>query len=104
MTAILNSLNSHNFPIFQPIMMKLVSKYMVYRVLSDKKYLLSGLRSPLRAVKTFKRKSGPDRSVSDNRSSSVTLNELAMKARKSYGYFKFQQRSHTMTKINPNEV
>ena len=37
---------------------------------------------------------GPDRSVSDNQSSSVTLNELAMKARKLYCNFKFQQRSH----------
>ena len=37
-------------------------------------------------------------------SSSVTLNELAMKARKSYCNLKFQQRSHTMTHMNPNEV
>ena len=29
-----------------------------------------------------KNEDGPDRSVSDNQSSSVTLNELAMKARK----------------------
>ena len=29
-----------------------------------------------------KKKGGPDRSVSDNQSSSVTLNELALKARK----------------------
>ena len=35
-----------------------------------------------------KKKRGPDRSVSDNQSSSVTLNELAMKARKSYCNFK----------------
>ena len=46
----------------------------------------------------------PDRSVSDNQSSSVTLNKLAMKARKSYFNLKFQQRSHTMTDINPNGV
>ena len=39
-----------------------------------------------------KKERGPDRSVSDNLSSSVTLNELAMKARKSYCNFKFQQR------------
>ena len=45
-----------------------------------------------------------DRSVSDNQSSSVTLNELAMKARKSYCNFKFKQTSHTITDINPNEV
>ena len=50
-----------------------------------------------------KKELGPDRSVSDNRSSSVILNELAMKARKSYCNFKFKQRSHTMTDINPNE-
>ena len=33
---------------------------------------------------TQKKDCGPDRSVSDNQSSSVTLNKLAMKARKSY--------------------
>ena len=47
MSAILNSLNAHNFLIFQPILMTLVSKFMVYRALSDKTYLLLGLRSPL---------------------------------------------------------
>ena len=47
---------------------------------------------------------GPDRSVSDNQSSSVTLNELAIKARKSYCNFKFQQKSHTMAVMNPHEV
>ena len=46
----------------------------------------------------------PDRYASDNQSSSVTLNELAMTARKSYCNFKLQQRSHTMTDMNPNEV
>ena len=51
-----------------------------------------------------KKEGGPDRSVSDNQPSSVTLNELAMKARKSYCYLKLQQRSHTMTDINLNEV
>ena len=39
MLAILNSLNAHNFPIFQPILMILVSKFMVHRALSDKTYL-----------------------------------------------------------------
>ena len=34
MSAILNSLNAHNFPIFQPILMKLVSKSMIYRAIS----------------------------------------------------------------------
>ena len=47
MLAILNSLNAHNLPIFQPIMMILVSKFMVHRALSDKIYLLLGLLSPL---------------------------------------------------------
>ena len=51
-----------------------------------------------------KEKGGPDRSVSDNQTCSVTLHELAMKARKSYCNFKLQQRSHTMTDVNPNEV
>ena len=55
-------------------------------------------------VNIHKKEDGPDRSVPDNESSSVTLNELAMKARKSYCNFKLQQRSHTMTDINPNEV
>ena len=36
MLAIFNSLNAHNFYIFQPILMILVSKCMVHRALSDK--------------------------------------------------------------------
>ena len=47
MLAILNSLNAHNFLIFQPILMIHVSKFMVYRPLSDKAYLSLGLLSPL---------------------------------------------------------
>ena len=47
MLAILNSLNTYNFPIFQPILMILISKYMVHRALSDKTYLSLGLLSPL---------------------------------------------------------
>ena len=50
MSAILNSLNAHNFLNFQPILMILVSKFMVYRALSDKTYLLLGLRSPLKIM------------------------------------------------------
>ena len=49
MLAILNSLNAHNLPIFQPILMILVSKFMVHRALSDKTYLSLGLMSPLRS-------------------------------------------------------
>ena len=47
MLAILNSLNAHNVPIFQLILMILVSKFIVQRALSDKTYLLLGLLSPL---------------------------------------------------------
>ena len=47
MLAILNCLNAHNFPVFQPILMILVSKLMVHRGLSDKRYLLLGLLSLL---------------------------------------------------------
>ena len=48
MSAILNSLNVHNLPIFQPNLMILVSKFMVYRALSHKTYLSLGLLFPLR--------------------------------------------------------
>ena len=47
MLAILNSLSIHNFPIFQPILMILVSQFMVCIALSDKTYLSLGLLSPL---------------------------------------------------------
>ena len=47
MSAILNYLNAHNFLIFQPILMTLVSKFMFYISLPDKTYLSLGLRSPL---------------------------------------------------------
>ena len=49
MLAILNSLNAHNFPIFQPILMILVSKFKVHRALFNKTYLLLRLLSPLNA-------------------------------------------------------
>ena len=39
MLAIMNSLNIHSLPIFQPILIILVSKFMVHRALSDKTYL-----------------------------------------------------------------
>ena len=47
MLAILNFLNAHNLLIFQPILMTLVSKFMVHKALSDKTYLSLGLLSPL---------------------------------------------------------
>ena len=50
MMVILYSLNAHIFPIFQPILMILVSKLMVHRVLSDKSYLLLGLLSPFKPL------------------------------------------------------
>ena len=46
MLALLNSLNAHNFLIFQPILMTLLSILMVYRAISDEAYSLLGLRSP----------------------------------------------------------
>ena len=39
MMAIMNSLNAHNLPVLQPILMILVSKFMVHKTLSDKTYL-----------------------------------------------------------------
>ena len=50
MLAILNSLNAHKLPIFQPILTILVSKFMVHRALSDKTYLLLGLLSPYKTT------------------------------------------------------
>ena len=47
MLAILNSLNVNNFPIFQLILMIVVSKFMDHRAFSDKTYLSLGLLSPL---------------------------------------------------------
>ena len=51
-----------------------------------------------------KKEGGPDRSVTDNQSSSVKLNELAMKARKKYCHVEFQQGSRTLTDIIRNGV
>ena len=53
MLAILSSLNAHSFPIFQPILMILVSKVMVHRALFDKTYLSLGLLSPLLSLIVF---------------------------------------------------
>ena len=53
MLAILNFLNAHNLSIFQPILMILVSKFMVHRALSDKTYLFLGLLSPLSVWASF---------------------------------------------------
>ena len=48
MLAILNSFNTRNFPIFQPILMILVSKFMVHRGFPTKTYLSLGLLSPIK--------------------------------------------------------
>ena len=48
MLAILNSLNANNLPNFQPILIILVSKFMVHRALPDKTYSSLGLLSPLK--------------------------------------------------------
>ena len=53
MLAILNSSNAHNFPFFQPILLILVSKFMLHRALSDKTYLSLGLLSPLMHVESI---------------------------------------------------
>ena len=47
MLAILNSLNANNLTIFQPILMILVSKFMIHRALSEKTHVLIRLLSPL---------------------------------------------------------
>ena len=48
MLAILNSLNAHNLPIFQSILMILVSKFMAHGALFDITFLSLGLLSPLK--------------------------------------------------------
>ena len=48
MLVILNSLNAHNFPIFQRILMNLVSKVMVHRAHSSKTHLSLGWLSPFK--------------------------------------------------------
>ena len=70
-------------------------------VITNKNIIMSSFKSNRNIQK---KECGPDRSVSDNQSSSVTLNELAVKAIIIYCYFEFQQRSHTMTYINLNGV
>ena len=51
MLAILNSLNANNFPIFQPILMILVSKFMIHRALSDKNILTIRLAVPFNRIR-----------------------------------------------------
>ena len=56
MMAILNFLNAHNLPIFQPMLIIPVSKFVVHRALSDKTYLSLGLLSPLINLKVIFRR------------------------------------------------
>ena len=72
------------------------------KITAYKKYKISSLIKSSENIQ--KKEGGPDRSVLDNQSSSVTMNELAMKARKKYCNFEFQQGSHTLTDINLNGV
>ena len=61
--------------------------YSCIRVYSNKKHKLL-----FKSSKNIRKKEGgSDRSVSENRSSSVTLNKLTIKARKPYCNFKLQQ-------------
>ena len=50
MLAILNSLNAHNFPIFQPILMIRVSKFMVHRVLIKDTLAIIRVAVPFKAT------------------------------------------------------
>ena len=50
MLAILNFLNAHYLPIFQPILIIFVSKFMVNRALSDKTNSSLGLLPPLSMI------------------------------------------------------
>ena len=53
MLALLNSSNAHSFPIFQQILMILVSKFMVHRAISDKTYLSLGLLFPFKVFSPY---------------------------------------------------
>ena len=58
--------------------------------------------SSFKSNENIQRKRVGQTAVSDNQSSSVTLNKLANEARKTNCNFEFQEKSHTMTDINPN--
>ena len=57
----------------------LLSSPLCVKVISNKNIKMSSFKS---SENIQKKEGGPDRSVSDNQSSSLTLNELAKKARK----------------------
>ena len=64
--------------------MKIVATCLAFVCLSYKLHFNKNIKmSSFKSSENIQKKEGgPDRSVSDNQSSSVTLNELAMKARK----------------------
>ena len=62
------------------------------------------IMSSFQSSRDRQKKEGVSDSCFDNQSSSVTLNELAKKARKIYCNFEFQRRSPTMTEINLNRA
>ena len=70
-------------------------------VTTNKNIIMSSFKSS-RDIQ--KKEGGGQTAVSDNQSSSVTLDKLAKKARKIYCNFEFQRRSHTMTDINLNRA
>ena len=69
-------------------------------MITNKNIKMSSFKS---SEKIQKKEGGPDNFVSDIQSSSVTLNELAMKAGK-YSNFEFQQGSQLLTDVNLNGV
>ena len=50
MLAILNSLSAHNFPIFQPKLMILVSKFMVHRAFFLIKHIIFRVAVPFKEL------------------------------------------------------
>ena len=66
------------------------NEYTQSMVLANKNTKMSSFKS---SVDKQKKERGPDRPVSNNKFSSVTLDELAMKARQAYCNFEFQHNS-----------
>ena len=81
MLAILNYLNAHNLPIFQLILMILVSKFMVHRALSDKTYSSLGLLSPLIKFKLIINWTGYLTHISDQHGLKMSLHIYMVSSR-----------------------
>ena len=69
--------------------------------ISNKNIKMSSFKS---SENIQKKEDGPDRSVSDNQSSSVTPESTGNESQEKYCNFEFQQGSHTLTDINLNGV